>query len=124
MSVQISFASVHDMLQFFHGVGPEQVVTSLQKLEKQMATTQDNIAKLTADFNAAAKRVNDDLTALNGQIATLQQQVQTLQDAAGNADTSPEVQAAIDALDTSINALDVPAPVTPATPTPTPLAGP
>jgi uncharacterized phage infection (PIP) family protein YhgE len=121
MSIQVTFESADDLLGL---LGQSQkVVGSLHRLETAMATQQDNINKLTADFTAAAERVNTDLGNLNSQVTTLQQQVQALQDAATKGDVSTEMQAAIDALDASINALDVPAPVPtpdPNQPTPTP----
>ena len=89
------------------------IFSHLQKLEGNLMGWQDAIAKIAADFDAAVTRHNDKLDKLNAQVTDLQTQVATLQQQLNSANIPADAQATLDALDAKINALDVPAPITP-----------
>ena len=89
----------------------QQILSAIKALGDKLVKLQEAFDRLLADSTAAATRVNTDLAALNGQVTTLQQQVSDLKTALANDELSPESQAAFEAVDNSINNIDVPAPV-------------
>lgn len=69
-----------------------------------MAKTKDELDQLKAETDAAVARIAEDTAAFNTSIQALKDQVAALESQIG--ETTPEVQAIIDGLRSTINSID------------------